>query len=87
MCHFHSNKFSKEELAELGWKEIQDHPPTYEELERQYFNYQFLTYRELYSLVEDARGVLVMTHYTNFLLEELRDGPYWDSLGLELFYE
>ena len=87
MCHCNSAKFDKEDLAELGWQEVQEPPPTYEELETQYFNYQYLTHRELVMLVEDAGGVLTLDHYTNFLLEELRDGPFWDSLGLELFYE
>ena len=65
MCHCNSVKFDKEELAELGWQEVQEPPPSYEELERQYLNYQYLTYKELFMLVEDAGGVLIMTHYTH----------------------
>ena len=87
MCHCKSNRFEKEDLAELGWQEINEPPPTYEELELQYLNYQYFTHKELLMIVEDAGGEIVMTHYTMFLLEELRDGPYWENLGLELFYE
>ena len=87
MCHCNSARFDKEDLAELGWQEVHEPPPTYEELELQYLNYQYFTHKELVMIVEDAGGVITLTHYTRFLLEELRDGPYWENLGLELFYE
>ena len=84
MCYCESNRFDSEELASLGWNEIVESPPPYEELANQHFNYQYLTYKELYHLVEDAGGELVMTHYTHFLLDELHEGPYWGNLGLYL---
>ena len=87
MCFAESKRFDKEELSEMGWNEPAEPLPTEEELANQYFNYQWFTYKELFSMVEDAGGVLTLNHYTNFLLEELIDGPHWDNLGLELFYE
>ena len=38
MCYYESNRFDKEDTAELGWSEPTEPPPTYEELETQYFN-------------------------------------------------
>lgn len=54
MCYCESNIFDREELASLGWNEIVEAPPTYEQLANQYFNYQWLTYTELFQLVEDG---------------------------------
>ena len=84
MCYSEIRKFEKEELVELGWNEIVEAGPSYEELMDQFFSYQWEIYNELYQMVEDAGGELTMGHYTSLLLEELRDGPYWECLGLEL---
>ena len=52
----------------------------------QYMTYQWEIYNELFGLVEEVGGELVMCHYTRILLDKLCLGPYWDRLGLDFIY-
>ena len=65
--------------------------PTDEELYIEYYEYLRRTYIELYSLVEEAGGELVMNEYSRCLLDKLYLGrhtaPFWTHLGLKLIYE
>ena len=78
--------FNREELSELGWGEIEEAGPTEEELIDFYYEYQYSVFTELYGLLEEAGGELVMGHYERFLLDKLYLGLYWDCLGLVLIY-
>ena len=54
--------------------------PTWIEILQEYNEEQWEMYRELCLMIDENGGVLPITGYVQFLLEELVDGPYWGEI-------
>ena len=62
------------------WLEREEPELTIEQQMVQYYDDQWYCYKELWDLVQQNGGEILIDGYMEFLLDQLQDGPYWEEM-------